>query len=156
MQQSSAAAAACLVAHGAAAATDVTGFGLLGHLLEMLRAAAVDAVLDPDAIPVLDGALALLAQGIVSSLDAENRAALAALDAAGRTHPLAPLLVDPQTAGGLLAGLAADRAERCLDALHRCGCRAALIGRIEPGTGAVPRVRLEAGAAAVREPVAVL
>ena len=155
MQQSSAAAAACLVAHGAAAATDVTGFGLLGHLLEMLRAAAVDAVLDPDAIPLLDGAPELLAQGIVSSLDAENRAALAALDASGRTHPLAPLLVDPQTAGGLLAGLAADRAQRCLDALHRCGCRAALIGRIEAGTGAAPRVRLEAGAATVREPVAV-
>jgi selenide,water dikinase len=155
MQQSSAAAAACLAAHGAAAATDVTGFGLLGHLLEMLSAAAVDAVLDPAAIPALDGAPELLAQGIVSSLDTANRAALAALDPAGRTHPVAPLLVDPQTAGGLLAGLAADRAERCLDALRRRGCRAALIGRIEPGSGAAPRVRLEAGAAAVRAPVAV-
>jgi selenide,water dikinase len=158
MQQSSAAAAACLVAHGATAATDVTGFGLLGHLLEMLRAAAVeavlDAILDPGAIPALDGAPELLAQGIVSSLDADNSAALAALDIAGRTHPVAPLLVDPQTAGGLLAGLAADRAERCLEALRRCGCRAALIGRIEPGSGAAPRLRLEAGAAAVREPVA--
>jgi selenide,water dikinase len=127
----------------------------------MLRAAAfdavLDAILDPGAIPALYGAPELLAQGIVSSLHADNRAALAALDPAGRMHPIAPLLLDPQTAGGLLAGLAADRAERCLDALRRQGCRAALIGRIEPGAGAAPRVRLEAGAATVvRAPVAVL
>jgi selenide,water dikinase len=155
MQQSSAAAAACLAAHGAAAATDVTGFGLLGHLLEMLRAASVDAVIDPDAIPALDGAPELVAQGIASSLDADNRAALLALDGAGRMHPKVPLLVDPQTAGGLLAGLAADRAEECLEALLGRGCRAALIGRVEPGSGAAPRVRLETGAALVRAPVAV-
>jgi selenide, water dikinase len=164
MLQSSAAAAECLAAHGAAAATDVTGFGLLGHLLEMLRAAqfdrgldvALDAVLDPDAIPALDGALDLVARGIATSLYADNRAALMALDEAGRTHRVAPLLVDPQTAGGLLAGLPAGRAERCLTALRRLGCRAAIIGAVEPGTGDVPRVRLAAGAAAtVLEPVAV-
>jgi selenide, water dikinase len=156
MRQSSAAAAACLAAHGAAAATDVTGFGLLGHLIEMLRAAHMDAALDPDWIPALDGAVELLARGIASSLDADNRAALSVLDAAGRTHPIAPLLVDPQTAGGLLAGVAADRSERCLAELCRLGYRAAVIGRVEPGTGTAPRVRLAAGAAAlVGERVAV-
>jgi selenide,water dikinase len=155
MLEPSAAAARCLVAHGAAAATDVTGFGLLGHLLEMLGAAGLDAVIDPDAVPVLDGASELLAQGIESSLAADNRAALAALDAAGRSHPVAPLLVDPQTAGGLLAGISAERAGPCLDELHRLGCRARVIGRVERSLGSAPRVRLEAGAAgALHEPVA--
>ena len=64
----------------ATACTDVTGFGLLGHLLEMLRASDMDAVLDPEAIPALDGALSLLGRGITSSLHADNVAALAALD----------------------------------------------------------------------------
>jgi selenide, water dikinase len=149
MLQSSAPAAACLAACGAVAATDVTGFGLTGHLLEMLRAAGLDAVLDPDTIPALAGAPELLAQGVTSSLHADNLAALEALDAADRTHRVAPLLVDPQTAGGLLAGLPAERAERCLDELRRLGCRAALIGRVERGRGGAPRVRLAKGTAAV-------
>jgi len=152
MLQSSAPAAACLAAHGAAACTDVTGFGLLGHLLEMLRASKTDAALDVDAIPALDGAAALLAQGITSSLHSDNLAALAALDDAGQTHPLAPLLIDPQTAGGLLAGLPEERARRCLDELLRLGCRAALIGRVERASGPEPRVRLQSGAVTVSPP----
>jgi selenide, water dikinase len=152
MLESSAAAAQCLVAHGAAAATDVTGFGLLGHLLEMLHASGADAVLDPDAIPTLDGALDLLAQGVASSLQADNLAALAALEEQGKRHPAAPLLVDPQTAGGLLAGVAAERAGPCLAALRRLGCRAALIGQVEASVGLVPRVRLAAGAGALPLP----
>jgi selenide, water dikinase len=147
MLQSSAPAAACLAAFGAVAATDVTGFGLLGHLLEMLRAAQLDAVLDPEAIPALAGARELLVRGVTSSLHADNLAALQALDATGRAHPVAPLLVDPQTAGGLLVGLPAERAARCLDELRRLGCCAALIGRVEQAGGEAPRVRLEAGAA---------
>ena len=135
MLQSSAQGAACLAAHGATACTDVTGFGLLGHLLEMLRASGMDATLDPDAIPALEGARALLAKGITSSLHSDNVAALAALDEAAQTHPLAPLLIDPQTAGGLLAGVPADRARHCLDELRQLGYRAALIGRIERSAG---------------------
>ena len=154
MLQSAAPAAACLLAHGASGCTDVTGFGLLGHLIEMLRASEMDAVLDPNTIPALAGAAALLAQGITSSLHQDNLAALAALDEAAQPHQLAALLIDPQTAGGLLAGLPADRADRCLRELRRLGCRAAIIGRVEPSSGAEPRVRLEAGAAAaVPEPV---
>ena len=117
MLQSAAASAACLLAHGATACTDVTGFGLLGHLLEMLRASEMDAALDPAAIPALDGALDLFARGIASSLHADNLSALAALDA-GEAHPLAALLIDPQTAGGLLAGVPAERAAACLGELR--------------------------------------
>src|SRR5437763_8348194 len=68
MLQPAAAASACLAAHGATACTDVTGFGLLGHLLEMLGASGADVRLDPDSIPALDGARALLAGGLTSSL----------------------------------------------------------------------------------------
>jgi selenide, water dikinase len=147
MQQSAAEAARSLTAHGAHAATDVTGFGLLGHLCEMLHASGMDAAIDPDAIPMLDGALALIQQGIVSSLHADNEAALAALDPDDRAHPLAPLLIDPQTAGGLLAGVPAARARDCLDDLRRLGYRAAVVGQVEDMRGSEPQIRLDAGVA---------
>jgi selenide,water dikinase len=155
MVQSAAAAAECLLAHRATACTDVTGFGLLGHLLEMLRASAVDAVLDPEAIPALDGAVPLFARGVTSSLHADNLAALACLAPAAQTHQVAPLLVDPQTAGGLLAGVPADAAAACLTELRELGYRAALIGRVAAARGGAPRVDLvPGGAAVVAEPLA--
>jgi selenophosphate synthase len=133
----------------------VTGFGLLGHLLEMLRASAVDAVLDPEMVPTLEGALPLLARGITSSLHAGNIAALSALDLAAQTQEMAPLLIDPQTAGGLLAGAPADRAAECIAELHACGYRAALIGRVAARSGSEPRVQFEKGAAELlSEPLA--
>jgi selenide,water dikinase len=125
----------------------VTGFGLLGHLLEMLRASGMEAVLDPAAIPALDGALPLLGSGVTSSLHADNVAALAALEPAAQLHQMAPLLIDPQTAGGLLAGVPTDRAAACLAELRTLGYRAALIGHVAGLSGSEPRVRFEAGAA---------
>ena len=125
----------------------MTGFGLLGHLLEMLRASGVDAVLDPEAIPSLDGASALLARGITSSLHAENIAALAALSPAAQEQEIGPLLIDPQTAGGLLAGVPAARAAACLGQLHELGYRAAVIGSVVEAGGQESRVELEQGAA---------
>jgi selenide, water dikinase len=126
----------------------VTGFGLLGHLLEMLRASEMDAVLDPEAIPALDGALAFFGRGITSSLHADNIAALAALGT-GQTapaDPIASLLIDPQTAGGLLAGVPADRSAACVAELRGLGYRAAEIGFVAHAAGAEPRVQLERGA----------
>jgi selenide,water dikinase len=155
MLQSAAPAASCLLNCRATACTDVTGFGLLGHLLEMLRASGVDGVLDPETIPVLEGALPLLARGITSSLHSQNISALSALDPGAKTHELAPLLIDPQTAGGLLAGVPADRAVECLAELRGCGYRAALIGKVAGLSESEPRVRLENGAAELRpEPIA--
>ncbi|MGE5269960.1 MAG: selenide, water dikinase SelD, partial [Thiohalocapsa sp.] len=149
MLQSAAEASSCLAAHGATACTDVTGFGLLGHLLEMLAASEADARLDPDAIPALDGALALLRRGLASSLHAANASTLAALDeGAGPLDPaMAALLLDPQTAGGLLAGIPAERVEACLAELARQGYQAAEIGVVVARAGASPCVRLEAGCA---------
>jgi selenide, water dikinase len=155
MAQSAASAATCLSEHRATACTDVTGFGLLGHLLEMLRASGVDAVLDPEAIPALDGALPLVARGITSSLHAENIAALAALGSTAQGHEIGPLLIDPQTAGGLLAGVPAAWVSACLAQLHELGYRAAVIGRVASANGGEPRVGFERDAAQVApEPVA--
>jgi selenide,water dikinase len=143
MLQPAAAAAAIFATHGATACTDVTGFGLLGHLSEMLAASSADARLDPGAIPALDGALDLIAAGIASSLHAGNLSALAALVDADPRAPLAALLIDPQTAGGLLAGIPADQADACLSALLAAGYRAAAIGVVDAGGSAKPLVRLD-------------
>ncbi|MEJ0071655.1 MAG: selenide, water dikinase SelD [Pseudomonadota bacterium] len=77
MRQSSRQAAACLVDHGAHACTDVTGFGLLGHLVEMTKPSGVDVVLELGALPLLDGALDCVRSGIFSSLQPEKSAAAA-------------------------------------------------------------------------------
>ena len=109
--------------HGARAATDITGFGLLGHLVEMLRTSEVDVTLAIDRIPLLDGARETVAMGIFSSLQPQNvrlRRAIRDLAAVSR-HPLYPLLFDPQTAGGLLAGIPPEHAESCVAALHAAG-----------------------------------
>ena len=135
MEQSNRLAASCLRQHGATACTDLTGFGLLGHLVEMTRASGVDAEIDLAALPVLDGAAETSAAGIVSSLQLANlrlRRALRGADPA-RSHPNYALLFDPQTAGGLLASVPAERAAACVAALRSLGYgKAACIGRVLP------------------------
>jgi selenide,water dikinase len=125
--------ARCLRDFGATACTDLTGFGLLGHLVEMTRASDVDAELVLSALPLLEGALDTLAAGIVSSLQPANVRLRRALrnqeDFAN--DPRYPLLFDPQTAGGLLASVPADRAQACVAALQAAGyAQTAIIGRI--------------------------
>ena len=127
MCQSNAAASRILRAHGAIACTDVTGFGLAGHLMEMLRASSVAATLWADQIPVLPGARELAAHGVESSLAPENRRILDGY----------PLLADPQTSGGLLAGIAADRADACVAELRDAGAPAAIIGQVDAGNPAI-------------------
>jgi len=122
MTASQAAAARCLVAHGARALTDVTGFGLAGHLLEMLDAGALGATVDLAALPLYVGAEEVATAGIASTLFADNLAAArgAAPAPAGEAVRHA-LCFDPQTAGGLLAALPAARAADCVAALHALG-----------------------------------
>ncbi|MEX2239206.1 MAG: selenide, water dikinase SelD [Burkholderiales bacterium] len=133
MCQSNRLGARCLREHGATACTDLTGFGLLGHLVEMTRPSGVDAELDLAALPVLEGAEETSAAGILSSLQPANVRLRRALrnqhEAVG--HPRYPLLFDPQTAGGLLASIPAERADACLEALRALGyTHAAAIGRV--------------------------
>ncbi len=135
MTQSNRAGAQCLLEHGAHACTDVTGFGLLGHLVEMIRASEVDVELDLGDIPFLEGAEETVRAGIVSSLQPQNvrlRRAVANLEEAGR-DPRYPLLFDPQTSGGLLASIPPGRAADCVSALRGLGYSwAAAIGRVVP------------------------
>ena len=125
--------AQCLREFGATACTDLTGFGLLGHLVEMTRPSGVDAELVMSALPLLDGAEECVAAGIVSSLQGANvrlRRALRNQEAFVK-HPRYPLIFDPQTAGGLLASVPADRVEACMIALRKLGyIHTVAIGRI--------------------------
>jgi selenide,water dikinase len=125
--------ALCLREFGATACTDLTGFGLLGHLVEMTRPSGVDAELNLSALPLLDGAEECVANGIVSSLQVANvrlRRALRNQEAMVK-HPRYPLIFDPQTAGGLLASVPADRVDACVAALQALGYRHTVkIGRI--------------------------
>ncbi len=112
------------------AMTDITGFGLAGHLRGICDASGVGAVLDLDAIPLMDGALDLSAAGIRSSLFEDNRTGAGTL-----TGPRFDLLFDPQTAGGLLAAVAAKSADGAIQKLRKAGYNAAVIGEITEGSG---------------------
>ena len=145
MQQSNKDGAICLTEHGAHACTDVTGFGLLGHLVEMTKPSEVDVELDLAAIPLLDGAQQTVDAGITSTLQPQNlrlRRAIANLGVAGEDSRF-PLIFDPQTAGGLLASVPGDRAEACVADLRKLGYdRTAIIGSVLPQGNTLEPVRV--------------
>jgi hypothetical protein len=123
MVQSNQQGAQIVRAHGATACTDLTGFGLLGHLVEMTRPSGVDAELHLGALPLLDGAVDCVRAGIVSSLQPANvrlRRAIRNPEAFVQ-DPRYALLFDPQTAGGLLASVPASSVSDCIAALHAAG-----------------------------------
>jgi len=135
MDSSNAHAADVLRAHGATACTDVTGFGLVGHLSEMTRASGTGARVQAGLVPVLPGTLDLLVDGVASSLQPNNELALTDYTVIGGA-PNAPevrVLADPQTAGGLLAGVPEAAAEACVGQLRAAGYpTAAIIGEVTP------------------------
>jgi selenide,water dikinase len=139
MRQSGSEAARILAAHGATAMTDVSGFGLAGHLGEMLKASRATVELDLAAIALYPEARALAAAGITSTLLPENlnvgivHGDLSELERA--------LLFDPQTAGGLLAGIPQSRAAECVAALRAARyAEAAAIGRVLAAGAAEPGI----------------
>lgn len=146
MLQPNQAAADIFRAHGVRACTDVTGFGLLGHLVEMLRASEpVGLRLDLTAVPLLVGAAETLRQGFRSSLHPQNlRAARWVQDWEQVSQPSSSetpvnILFDPQTAGGLLGCVPAEMAPACLSALHRAGyLQARAIAQVVPLAGDRP------------------
>jgi selenide,water dikinase len=138
--------AAILRTHGATACTDLTGFGLLGHLVEMTRPSGVDAELQLSTLPLLDGAVDCVQAGIVSSLQPANVRLRRALRNADEfiNDPRYPLLFDPQTAGGLLASVPAAQAAACVQALKAAGyVHTAIIGRITAQGDAIEPVSLK-------------
>lgn len=117
------------------AMTDVTGFGLGGHLLAMCRASGVGAALRMNAVPVFDGAVALAEQGVRSSIYPENAKAAEAFE--GLSGPVGHLLFDPQTSGGLLAAVDAQQAVRAVSKLSAAGYTAAIIGSVTNDAGRI-------------------
>lgn len=110
------------------ACTDITGFGLLGHLSEMCRASEMSASLDLTAIPTLSSADVHLESGIQSSLQENNEQALTDWKIPEEaSFGLIKLLVDPQTSGGLLASVNSRDAVECVEALHSAGYQSATI-----------------------------
>jgi selenide,water dikinase len=129
-------AARAMLATGVHAATDVTGFGLLGHLHNLAEASGVAASIDVAALPLLDGARDLAGRGAVAGGTKRNLQSAAAFTTfdAGVAEVDRVLVADAQTSGGLLVAVAPDRVAALVDALRAAGTpAAAVIGRLAAG-----------------------
>jgi selenide,water dikinase len=121
---------------GATGATDVTGFGLLGHLGRMARESGVDVAIDTARVPLLDGVRALADAGVVSGGALRNvNWVREQLDQGSIDDLTVTLLADPQTSGGLAFGIDESKVDEALSALAAGGHQAACIGRTTPGRG---------------------
>jgi selenide, water dikinase len=141
MVQSNQLAIATLRQYQVTACTDISGFGLLGHLLEMVQASKVSVELQLEDIPLLPGVESLMAEGIYSSLYAANvQRGQSAIRHSEAIAPLphARIMFDPQTSGPLLAAVPADQASASLSALRAIGYPASLIGQVCPKTDDAP------------------
>ncbi|MDQ2977521.1 MAG: selenide, water dikinase SelD [Acidobacteriota bacterium] len=117
---------------GVKGATDVTGFALIGHAWEMAKASKVTIVIEPGAVPLLEGASELAAAGLLTSADKTNREYVGKelkIDRAVDEN-LVKLLFDPQTAGGMLISIPSGRADDLLKRLRENYPQAATIGRV--------------------------
>ncbi|MEM7563258.1 MAG: selenide, water dikinase SelD [Pseudomonadota bacterium] len=128
-------AASCLQGFDIGGCTDITGFGVIGHLVEMTRASGVSAELIMDNIPLLEGAVESVQLGIVSTLQPQNlklESEIVNLEQIPKDEYLS-LLFDPQTAGGLLFSVAENQADSCISRLKQLGYqRASIVGKIHP------------------------
>jgi selenide,water dikinase len=117
------------------AVTDVTGFGLLGHAHEMARRSGVRLVLEAAALPALPGALDVARAGERTGGDRRNREYAAVDLGAGVAEDLVALAFDPQTAGGLLVSLPAERGAVLEARFQAAGLLLARVGRVVDGEG---------------------
>lgn len=124
---------------GVHAMTDVTGFGLLGHLAEVCRGAGLGAALDREAVPVFAGARRLVDEGVKTGASGRNWASVSGMIDAALSDAERDIFCDPQTSGGLLVACADSAVEDALGAFRRHGHDAAVIGRMTPGPA---RIRL--------------
>jgi selenide,water dikinase len=130
-------AADVLVAAGVRSATDVTGFGLLGHAAEMARASGARLAFDADAIPALPGALDVVRAGIETDGSMHNRRAATDLLSLGPglDPAVVALAFDPQTSGGLLAAVPGDAVSAVEDGLREAGVAWWCVGGVEAADG---------------------
>jgi selenide,water dikinase len=122
-----------LALHGASAATDVTGFGLLGHLREMCVASGTGASIELGRVPVLDGAMSLLEQGMWAGGSQRNLRSVGSFVDSSVDESGIKILSDAQTSGGLLVALPSDKAEHYVADVPG----SASIGHITAGTGII-------------------
>jgi len=154
MLQSNAIAGELALANGASAATDITGFGLLGHLLEMLGD-ELGAELALTALPLLNGALDTMRAGIYSTMHTANvRSYASRAQGTDVDESLREILFDPQTSGGLLLGIAPEAAVALRETLRERGyIHAQIIGTVtHRETAAAPVVTVHQGRALAAEP----
>jgi selenide,water dikinase len=111
--------------------TDITGFGLIGHASEMAAASQVTIVIEADAVPLLPGARDLVATNRADGMKTNQSYFPVSLRAGEVEADVLSLLYDPQTSGGLLASVAAQRAEEVAHAFAARGVPAVRIGRVE-------------------------
>ncbi len=129
-------AARVAVEFGATGATDVTGFGLLGHLGRMAEESGVSVEIVVDSVPIIDGATELAADGVLPAGSERNLAYVAdRLDIDGPDHIGVVLLADAQTSGGLVFGIDPDAADEAVTKLASTGHDSAVIGRVTAGRG---------------------
>jgi selenide,water dikinase len=120
--------------YGATACTDITGFGLVGHLIEMTKASGVGVELDLESIPILEGAIETIQAGITSSLQPQNLRASDYIKNNSEVinYPKYPLLFDPQTSGGLIASIPLQNTNNCLNKLKFSGYQdSCVIGQVK-------------------------
>ena len=122
LDQSNAAAMYVFMDYDVRACTDITGFGLVGHLAEMLRASNCEARISLEEIPILPDALVAMSAGVFSSLQVNNEQVLSDCRYVCSTlDPRLRMLADPQTSGGLLAAVEPDYVNDCIVALQESG-----------------------------------
>ena len=130
---------------GVHALTDVTGFGLAGHALEMARGSGTTVQIDMARVPLIGGVRDLAAQGMVTGASGRNWAAYGSeVHLAGRLQPVdQALLTDPQTSGGLLVACAPESVQQVLDVFARHGFEAAAeVGEILPAEAGNVRLKV--------------
>ena len=143
MTRSNEAAAAAAMRHGATAATDVTGFGLLGHGLRMAQESGVDLEISTGAVPVIEGARELAALGMVPGGTTRNLEWVSPHLGTGDVRDSSvTMLADAQTSGGLLLGMVShDAALASVTELRLSGHQAAVIGQVTDGSGQIRLLR---------------
>jgi selenide,water dikinase len=118
---------------GVRAVTDVTGFGLLGHLAEMVRSSGVSATIEVALVPVLPDVAAFVAAGMIPGGTLRNLASvLPLMDPGASTEAQRIILADAQTSGGLLLAVDAPLADALVEAMHDEGASCTRIGTIVP------------------------
>jgi selenide,water dikinase len=137
MTELSRAAADALRPFEPSAVTDVTGFGLLGHAYEISERSGVRIVLDAEALPILPGALEVAREGVRTGGDRRNRDFAGAAVEASTSEELLALAYDPQTAGGLLISVPADKAAVLTASFRARDLFLGRIGCVEDGAGVV-------------------